>query len=166
MATCSLACMCAKHAVCKTKRLLVPVKHAVCKTKRFLESEKHAVCKKQRFLVSGKTCRVQNKKVLGLGTNMPCAKQNGSWSRKKHAVCKKQRFLVSKKTCCVQQQKRFGFKKLVIRPPKLISQNRDPHSAGISVNVGIPIWARLFISRTPTCGVGAGGPNLDQGVNE
>ena len=96
-----------KHAVCKTKRLLVPVKHAVCKTKRFLVSEK--------------TCRVQETKVPGL-----------------------------KKTCCVQQQKRFGFKKLVIRPPKLISQNRDPHSAGISVKVGIPIWARLFMSRLLT----------------
>ena len=52
-----------KHAVCKTKRLLVPVKHAVCKTKRFLVSEKHAVCKKQRFLVSKKPCRVQKIKV-------------------------------------------------------------------------------------------------------
>ena len=79
-----------KHAVCKTKRLLVPVKHAVCKTKRFLVSEK--------------TCRVQETKVPGLGKSMPCAKQKGSWSRKKHVVCKTKSFLVSKKTCGVQKK--------------------------------------------------------------
>ena len=36
-----------------------------------------------------KTCRVQNKKVPGLGKNMPCARNKGSWSQKNHAACKK-----------------------------------------------------------------------------
>ena len=113
------------------------------------------------FAGPGKTCRVQSKKVPGLGKNMPCARNKGSWSRKKHAVCKTKRFLVSEKNMSCAKQKVSWYqkkhavckkkvrlqKKLVLRPPKLISQNRDPHSAGISVKVGIPIWARLFMSR-------------------
>ena len=95
-------------------------------------------CRVQNKKVTGpgKTCRVQNKKVPGLGKNMPCAKIKGSWFQKKSMPCAKNKGSVSKQ--------------LVLRPPKLISQNRDPHSAGISVKVGIPIWARLFMSRLLT----------------